>query len=161
MPFGQREEVVVDELGGPPEPIYAMTFLTSRWKSDAGVAGIGGGVVILQMAVQAFIPDPVEFQYRLGNMALITIQGGMGPNQWKAILIVQAGNIIHQPVLRSVATRTVRTDSSTMHIRMAGNTLRGSLGKDKGLVAIPAINYGMLAGKGESSLSVVEKKGIL
>lgn len=158
--FFQGEESVVDTFGRPVESILAVAFHTIGRKTRLLMVGIGSRNVIVQVAVHALITDPVEFQGRCRHVALITVQCSVNAEQGKAAVVMQAGDIIHQPVIRRMASGTIRPNSGPVHIRMAGNALGVRLRKNERLVALPAIHPGMLPRQRESGGRVVERKGI-
>ena len=160
MPLGKREESVVDIIGRPIEAIHPVALLTIDRKSGVMVVGVGGGVEIIQVAIDTVIADPVKLQGRFRYVAIIATQHCMCPQQGKSIFLMQFGNVVHQPVLGRMAPGAVRTNSGAVHIRMAGNTFGACLGKNQGLVTIPAIHPGMLPFQRKSSGIVIKEKGI-
>lgn len=160
MPFFQGEEPVVDAFGRPVESILTVAFHTIGGKARPLMVGMGSGKVIVQVAVHALITDPVEFQGRCRHVALITVQCSVNAEQGKAVVVMQAGDIIHQPVIRRMASGTIRPNGGPVHIRMAGNALGVRLRKNESLVALPAIHPGMLSRQRESGGRVVEREGI-
>ena len=84
----------------------------------------------------------------------------MDTYQRKSILFVQFGNVVHQPVIGTVATGAVVPQSILVHVCMTGIT--GCLGffENEAGVAIPAIEAGVLTCKGEICPVVMEKAGV-
>lgn len=160
VPFFQWEEPVIDAFGRPIEAILPVALHTIDRKARSLVIGVGRGIVIVQVAIQTFVTDPGELQGRFRQVAIIAGQCRMSTQKREAIVVMQLRYVVHQPILRRMATGTVRPDSSTVHIRMAGNTLGTGLREYKGLVALPAIYPHMLPLKPESSGVVVKRKGI-
>ena len=160
MSPGKREESVVDIIGRPIEAIHPVALLTIDRKGGVIVVGVGGGVEIIQVAIDAVIADPVKLQGRFRYVAIIATQHCMRPQQGKTILLMQFGDIVHQPVLGRMAPGAVRTNSGAVHVRMAGNTFGARLGKNQGLVTIPAVHPGMPPRQRKSSGIVIKGKSV-
>ena len=160
MSPGKREESVVDIIGRPIEAIHPVALLTIDRKGGVIVVGVGGGVEIIQVAIDAVIADPVKLQGRFRYVAIIATQHCMCPQQGKSIFLMQFRNIVHQPVRRRMTAGAVCPNSSAVHIRVAGNALGTRFLKNQGLMAIPAIHLGVLPLKRKSGKAVVERKGV-
>lgn len=109
------------------------------------------------MAIDTIVSDAVKAQHRFRSMAIKTTGHRMSAHQGKAIVLVQFCDIVHQPIVGRVAAGTIRTDRHLVHVQVAGDTIGLRFRKYEGLVAVPAIRAGMLAGEREVSFVVVEK----
>jgi len=72
MAFFEWEKVVIDVGGGPIETANIMAFDTIGRIASILVVGLGGGVKIIEVAIDTFIAQPVEPEGCFGSMALIT-----------------------------------------------------------------------------------------
>lgn len=160
MSFGQREKVVFYLIGRPVETGNVVAFCTIGGKTGCFVVGVGGGRKIGLVTIDTVIAHPVELQARFRFMAVGTSGRGMCANERETVVVVEFGNIIHQPVLRTVAPGTVIPDGSVVDIRVAGNT--GSIGirEDQAFVAGPAIHPDMLARERKTGFGMAEPRGI-
>ena len=62
MPPGKREESMVDIIGRPIEAIHPVALLTIDRKACILVVGIGGGIEIIQVAIDTVIADPIKLE---------------------------------------------------------------------------------------------------
>ena len=159
MPFFQWKKVVADAIGSPAKAIHTVTFLAVGRKTRLPVVGVCGCAEIIQVAIHTIIAYAVEIQGRFRNVAFLTTQGCMRPQKRKTIVLMQLGDVVHQPVRRSMATGAVRPNSGAVHIRMAGNALGTGIRKHQGLVALPAIHAGVLPFQRKSGGLVAEAQG--
>lgn len=160
VPFLQWEKVVVDKLGRPAEAVDAVAFRAIGGKAGACVVGVGGGLVVFQVAVHAIIPDPVKFQGRCRDVALVAVQHCMNAQQREAIIVMQLGDVVHQPILGRMAAGAVRTDGNAVHVRMAGNALGRRFRKNQGLMAGAAIHGSVAPRQREVRLAMVKQQRI-
>ncbi len=88
MPFGKGEEIMIEIIGRPVKAIGVMALGAIEGKARVSMVRVGGGVVIIQVAVHTIVADPVELQPRFRNVAFSTTQGGMRPQQREPIILV-------------------------------------------------------------------------
>lgn len=112
------------------------------------------------MAIDTIISNPVKLQFRCRFMAVGTSGVSVGAHQRKTIVLVQLSNIVHQPILRIMASCAVCSDSLIVHIGMAGNTVLARFRKDQGFMARSAVHPGVLTGKGKIGCIVVKFRSI-
>ena len=93
-------------------------------------------------------------------MAILAIGQGMRTHQWKAVVLVQFCDVVHQPVVGIVAPGAVVPHRLVVHVCVAGIAFHAGASKHKGCVALPAIGGGVLAGEGKIGGVVVEPRGI-
>ena len=108
--------------------------------------GTGSRHIVLGMAIDTIIPNPVESQCGFGCMAVCAGRVGMRAHQRKAVVVVQFSNVVHQPVFRVMTPGAVGSNGLVVHIGVAGNTFQARIRKNQGLVAVSAIRPRMLAG---------------
>lgn len=144
MPFGEREKVVVYLTGVPVKACDVVAIYAIGRKSGVFVVRIGRRRVIARMAIDTRIPDPVKLKRRFGLVTIGAVGQGVRAQQGEAVVLVQFGNVVHQPVVGGVAAGAIRPDRSLVHVRMTGNTAGFGIGENKGFVAGPAIDPGVL-----------------
>ncbi len=83
----------------------------------------------------------------------------MFTQEGKAVVKVQGGNVVHQPVVGGMATGTIRTQRLVVHIRMAGNTFQAGIREHKGFVAFFAFNILVPTGKRKIGAGIVVETG--
>lgn len=157
---GEIIGVVLGIFGGHPVGVGGVAFDTILRKIGALVVRIYGSFIVIFMAIDTIISDPVEAQSGFRFMTVGAGSRGMRAHQRESIVLVQFGNIVHQPVIRIVAAGAVVSDRSVVHIGMAGNTRGIRVGKNKALVAGPAIRADMLTGEGKIGFGMAEPRGI-
>lgn len=120
-----------------------------------------GRIEIGQVAVDALIADPFKGQEGLRPVAIVAIGQEVTASEWKAVLEVQLGNIVDQPILDGMAAGTVGPDRLPMHVGMARNAVGSHLGEHEAGMARPAIDGGMASFEWKLGIEVVERQGIL
>lgn len=110
------------------------------------------------MAVDTVIAQAVEAKGGFGLMALKTGDGRMGTDKRKAIIKMDLGDIIHQPVVGRMTSRAILTHCLLVDIGMAGNTISGCFRKDHGCVTGPAVDKRMLSVQSKTGGLVIEEE---
>ena len=160
MPLRQRKKVVIDLIGMPVGGKHIVTFQAVGTKAGRRMVGIGGSREIGSVAADTIIAVAIKPQRCFCRMAVYTTGIGVYARKWKAICLVKFRHIIHQPIIRSMATGTIVAHRHLVDIGMAGDTISGGLFKDEGRVAIPAIDHCVVAREGEICAAVVESTGV-
>ena len=125
VPFGQREKVMADITTAPIGRKHIVALQAVGRITGLLVVGLGSSLIILQMATDAVIADPVELQVLGGSMALLATYWLVDARERKPILDVQFRDIVDQPVGSRVATRTVGPDRLLVYIAVAGIAIGG------------------------------------
>lgn len=120
----KREEVVACELCAPIRAHRIMAFDTIRGETGTHVVRGCRGVVFVHVAVDTIVPHTCEGQRIVGRVTIHTARVAMCTDERETILLVQFGDIIHQPGPRCVTTGAVIANGHGMNIRMAGNAIR-------------------------------------
>lgn len=131
MPLGQREKVVFYVVGCPADLGNIVTLFAIGGKTGVFVVGVGGGGVILEVAIDTVVSNSFETQGTLRFMAIGTGGGGMGAGQRETVVLMQFGNPVHQPVFGIVAAGAIFPYRTVVHIGMAGDTFRFCIRKDQ------------------------------
>lgn len=121
VPFFQREKTMINQCGVPAVLGRVMAICAVGGKTGLRVIRTGRALVIIQVAIDTIVADPVKSQVALGSVAVDTVGRSMCPQQREAIVNMQLGNIINQPVVSGVAPCAVHTHGLLVHIGMAGN----------------------------------------
>ena len=158
--FCQGKEVVFNLICCPVEAGDVVAFCAIGGKTGVFVVGVSGGGKIREVAIDTIISDPLEAQGGFRFMAVGTSGRGMCANERESVILMQLGNIVHQPIFRIVAAGAVISDRSVVHIGVAGNTSGFGVRKNQRFMAGPAIHPNMLPGKGEIGFGVAELGGI-
>ena len=77
MSFGQRKKIVVDTFRIPAKTQWIVTFYTVSRESCGLVVGVLRTCVVILMATDTFITDPIETQCGFGGVAFHTAQVAM------------------------------------------------------------------------------------
>ena len=160
MAFFQREKTVVNHLRAPVRVVEAVAIEAVRGKPCLFVVRVRRRPELIEVAARAVVPDAAKLQCRLRTMAVKTACLRMCPDQWETVLVVDFENIVHQPIVGSVAAGTIAPGGHLVHIYMAGNTFGVRFRENQGLVAGPAINGRMLPRQFKTCLVVVEKRSV-
>lgn len=131
-------------VGIPVDLVDIMTFRAVGGEVVLDVVRTGGGLKILEVAVDTIITQPVEPETGFRVVAIGTADGGVGADQWKSVVEVDLGDIVHQPVVGCMTTSTILPHRLLVDIVMARDTFRAGIRKDHRCVAAPAIYQGML-----------------
>lgn len=158
--FGQGEKIVFNLIGRPVESGNIVAIRAIGGKARILVVGVGGGSEVRSMAIDAFVANPLEAQRRFRLVAIGTGGKGMCAEKRETVILMQLGNIIHQPVFGVVASGTIFTDCAVVHIGMAGYTLRFCIRKDHRCVAGPAVHLNVLSGEWETGFGMTESRRI-
>ena len=129
VPLGQREKIVVQLLRLPVETRHIVAVHTIGRKARGTVIGVLGPGVIPGMAGRTGVADALEAQARLRFVAIRTVRLCVRPQQRKTVVLVQLRYAVHQPVVRTVAARAIRTYRALMDVGVAGLALRFRLRK--------------------------------
>jgi hypothetical protein len=108
------------------------------------------------MAIDAVYSWDVKTHKGLRFMAVGAIGSSVGAKQWKPAHLVDFSDIVYQPRSRSMTSAAIKSGCSLVNICMTFIAFGFSFRKDKGGMALPAVNYSMLTG--ESKLSPVMVK---
>jgi len=125
MPALQRKtrgQVVVEGRVAPIFPIVTHSAVSRKLRS--GMGRVGRCIIVLQMTRNAFGTHRLESQSRTGFVTLVTIQACMPTFQRKSSQSVYLRNLANHPRRRIVATITILTHRSLMHIVVARCTIR-------------------------------------
>ena len=112
------------------------------------------------MAVDTVVTDAVEPEGRFGNMAFKAGSCCVHAEQWETVVLMELGDVVHEPVLSRVAAGAVVSDGHLVYIGVAGDTGGLSLRKYQALVAFSAISRCVLSGELKIRLVVVEEGGV-
>lgn len=155
--FLQREEAVVHGVGGPTGCFGIVALEAICRKAGIAMVGVGGIVEIIEVAGSTVVADAVETQARLGGVALGTTHGCMHADEGKTLLLVQPGDVVHEPIVGGVATGAITADGVLVDVSMATDARALSLRKYQAFMAIATVHECVLARERKSSLAVVEK----
>lgn len=125
------------------------------------VVGIGGGGVIVGVAIDAIVADAVKAQGRLRYVALVAICGGVGAHKGEAIVLVQLRDIVYQPIMRRMTSGAVHAHGLVVDVGMAIYTLGACLGKDHRNMAAPAVHRSVAAAKRKAGRIVIKLDGFV
>ena len=119
MTQGQGEEAVVHLVRIPVDLVNVMAIRTIGGEVVLDVVGAGGGLEVLQVAVDTVVAQAIEAQAGLRLVTVETAHGGMCAHQGKTIIEVDLGHIIHQPVVGRVTTGTILANGLLVDVHMA------------------------------------------
>ena len=122
VPLGQRKKIVGHFIRVPIKPCAVVAIRAGRRKARLLVVGVHRTCVVLPVTIQTIIPDPVKPKTRFRFVATRTIRCPMRTHQRKTVVLMQFRYPVHQPMLRRMATRTVRPNRPLVQIHMAGDT---------------------------------------
>ncbi len=111
MPPGQRKKQVVG-AASRPKPARSgnvVAILTIGGIARRCVVGHGSRRVFFKVAIDAIVPDAVKPYVRFRKVALPAIHYRMHAEQREAVFLVQRGDVVHQPMLRGMASGAVVT----------------------------------------------------
>lgn len=145
VPQGKRKKVVIDLIGMPIGGKHIMAFQAVGTEACLRVIGIGGSREIGGVTADTIIAVAIKPQCCFCHMAVYTIGVGVYARKWKAVCLVKFRHIIHQPIIRSMTAGTIVPHRHLVHIGMAGDAIGFGLVKNEGRVAIPAIDYCVVA----------------
>lgn len=74
VPFGQREEIMLNLVGAPAWIREVVAFRALRRKACLPVVGFAGCIKVFQVAINAVVSNPVELQGGGRSMTLCAIQ---------------------------------------------------------------------------------------
>ena len=154
--LGQGEEAVVEAAGTPSEATGVMAFGAVLRVPRSLVVGVLGGPEILRVAVEAVVAQPVEAQLGFALVAVEAVCRGVGAQQGETVVLVQLGDIVHQPVGGIVAAGAVLPRGLLMHVGVAGYAFRIGLVEHQGLVAGLAVHGFVAPFQTEEGLPMVE-----
>lgn len=145
MPLRQREEVMhhVVRVPAVAHGIMALDAIRGIPRTSM-IRGLRGHIVVL-VAADAIVADPVESQWIAGGMAVRAAQAAMRTSQCESILLMQLGHGVHDPIHRGMASHAIVANGHGMHIGMARHALHRSRVEDQGGVAGAAIDFGVRA----------------
>lgn len=159
---GQGEEAVIG-IAGYPFPGGAGHIVTNHtvFRIAGGfVVGAGSGGEVLKVAINAVVADAVKTEFGFRGMALVAGCCDVVAEQGKAVVLMELGNVVHQPVFGRVAAGAVVAYGHLVEVGMAGNTFGAGFGKNQRPVTIAAVNDGMLAGEGETGFCMTKKRAL-
>ena len=143
--FGQWEKAMVNDLRVPAQIIDVVALRAVGRKPGRRMVGVGRGMEVVEVAVDAVVADAVEAQSRFREVAVGTGCLGMPSQQWEPVVLVQLGDIVHQPVFAAVAAGAIVAEGHLVHVGMAAYTFTFRFRKYQCFVAAPAVRRGMLA----------------
>lgn len=131
------------------------------------MVGVGGLVELVRVAVPALVADAVEAQGRLvghhaigDRVAFLAAHRRVRPDEREAIVEVELGDVVHEPVVRRVAAGTVVADGLLVDVLVAGVAVGLGVFEHQFIVAVPAVHVCVAAREREIRLVVVEFAGI-
>ena len=133
-----------------------MASVAGRWEFRACVIGVGGLLIVLQMAGGALRGKSLELANRGALVAFIALDSGVGAEEREAVLV-----ILHLlngcvPAADRMALSAVRTELAAMNICVAIGTCFADVREDRLDVALRAANLFVHAAQGIRGLVVVE-----
>ena len=106
------------------------------------------------MTIRAFVPHPLVRSAVYRKIQTVVLQ------ILRRLLVrvrrMQLRYAVHPPVVRTLATRTIRTHRALMDVRVAGLALRFRFRKHQRSVATPAFHLLVLSAERKSRLVVVK-----
>ena len=112
------------------------------------------------MAIDAILSEWFVYGGCFRPVAIHATEVAMRADQRETVLLVQFGDLIHQPCLRSMATCAVVAHGHGMHIAMARNAIRGGLHIEADrCVARPAVDARMHPDQRHSGAVMAEAQG--
>lgn len=145
VPTSQGKKIMVHVLCAPARREDIVTLQTVGRKTRLLVVGACCGLIILEVATDAFIPDSVELQYGSRCMTMRTVQCLVYSRQRESIFNMYICDLVHQPIGRRMATGTIRPNRLLVYISVTSDTIRRCLRKYQAFVATPAIHRSMPA----------------
>ena len=152
----QRKEIVEETLRRPIESIDVVAIDAFPGVARFDMIRGSRGQEILEVTINAFVADAVELQPGFGYMAVVATDLGMGAQQWKAIVLVQFRNVIHQPVFNGMAAGAVGANRHVVQVRVAGNAVGAGLLKNQVFVTQAAVRCGMTAVQRKTGAGMVK-----
>lgn len=143
------------KLGARPA-VEAMALFAGGGKTAGHVAGTGSCLVILGVAGIALGRQALKLS---GGRALVTggaVQGGMGPQQRKAVLVLVDLLRRNLPSLYAVTLLAVRSELPFVDVSMAICALAAHIGKHRFNVALGTGDLLMHPAQRVASLAMVE-----
>ncbi len=122
--FGQRKKIVTtDNICVPIVSQWVVAVYAVGRKIRRFVVGAVGILKILQMTTHTIIAISTKPQVAIRRVTIDTSQIIVCPHQWKTIFFVQLRNVVDQPILGSVAPRTIASSRHIVYITMTSNAL--------------------------------------
>lgn len=144
MAQGQRKKTVIHLVCIPVDLVDVMALRTIGGEVVFDMVRAAGRLKVLQVAIHTVIADPVKAEASFGTMAVKATDCGMGTDQGEAIVKMDLGNVVDEPVVGRMTPGTILADGLLVNVGMAGNAFCACIRKDHGRVATPAVDQGML-----------------
>ena len=158
---GQWEEVVVGELRAPTRTHRVVAFDAIGGEAGTRMVREPGSVEFVDVAVDTIVPDASERQRIVSHMAIHTAEVAVRADEREAVLLVQLGDIIHQPGPWGVASRAVVAHGHRVNIGVARDAVRwGGRVEHHRTMAGAAIHLGMDAYQREPRTVVIKAERI-
>lgn len=155
---GQWKKTVVHLICIPIDLIDVVAFRTVGGKVVLDVIRARGRLKILEVAIDAVISQSVETKSGLGLVTVKTGDGRVGADQWETVIKMDLGDIIHQPVVGRMTSRTILTYGLLMDVDMTRNTFSRGLGEDHRCMTGLAVDKGVLSFQTKSGGLVIEEE---
>lgn len=158
MAFGQRKKQVIP-AAGLPKPIgtgYVVADKTIRRITGRLVVGGRGGCIIILVAINALVAKAIKTQRGFRMVAGVALRDGVLPQQGKPVLLVYLRDVVDQPVIGIVTTRTIGAYRLLVYVGVTGNAVRTNFRKRQRLVATRTIHGGMPTRQVKPGLAVLK-----